>query len=367
MKSKIINRTTEIRVEYQLMESPPKADLVSANSCSLLIVDHEPYTLGSLSAVLADRYDLATARSAEVAREVFQRRRIDMILANQKMPGESGVELLEWVQKFSPLTVRLLMAEYAQQEDAIEAVNRGKVYHYLLKPYRIEELQQVLQAAAEKVALQRNRAQLLGEMKRLNEELERQVELRTRELQAANHLLQQRLRELETLALTDPLTGLPNRRAIDDIARVELRRHARYGSPVALGVIDADNFRDINRQYLLPGGDQALIHLAKTLTSSLRTVDSVGRIGGEEFLVVAPETGTEGAAVLAERIRANVESRPASYKGQSIPLTVSIGFAAAESGIPAEFEQIKHTAAAALGEAKALGRNRCIVRSLTPG
>ena len=101
--------------------------------------------------------------------------------------------------------------------------------------------------------------------------------------------------------------------------------------------------------------------LPRTVAGSLRTVDTIGRIGGDEFLVVAPETGTEGARVLAERIRANVASKPASYQGVAILVTVSVGFAAAEAGIPAEIDQIKHAAAAALGEAKAMGRNQCVV------
>src|SRR5215470_16368331 len=112
---------------------------------------------------------------------------------------------------------------------------------------------------------------------------------------------------LEKLALTDPLTNLPNRRAMDRIAERELRRRDRYPSPLAIGLIDVDHFKEINARYLLPGGDKVLVDLAKALTSSLRTVDFLGRIGGEEFLVIAPETNLEGTKVLGERIRSTVE------------------------------------------------------------
>jgi diguanylate cyclase (GGDEF)-like protein len=207
----------------------------------------------------------------------------------------------------------------------------------------------------------------VGELQRVNLELEERVQARTRELEEANHLLQQRTRELEMLALTDPLTGLLNRRAIDDVARSELKRHARYPrSSLAMGIIDADHFREINRRYLLPGGDQVLVGLAKTLTGSLRTVDSVGRIGGEEFLVLAPETTLDGTRVLAERIRTTVEQARVTYQEEDIRVTVSIGFAVAEAGIPAEYDQMKHVAAACLAEAKAAGRNCCVVRALPP-
>jgi diguanylate cyclase (GGDEF)-like protein len=258
------------------------------------------------------------------------------------------------------------MTGYAELEDAVEAINRGQVYYYLLKPWRTDELQTILRNAAEKFQLERSREQLLEELRQLNAQLEQRVAERTRELAEANTMLEHRTRELETLALTDPLTGLLNRRAIDDIARTELRRHARYRSPLALGLIDADHFREINHRYLLPGGDQVLIDLARTLTGSLRTVDSVGRIGGEEFLVVAPETAVEGAGALAERIRATVEQTRITYNEETIAVTVSIGFAVAEVGVATDYDQMKHVAASALAEAKAAGRNRCVVRAVPP-
>jgi diguanylate cyclase len=339
--------------------------LVSTRKCSLLVVDDEPYILPTLSALLANSFDVITADSADAAQQVFAARDVDLILTDQRMPRMTGIQLLEWVRECSPKTVRLLMTGYAELEDAVEAINRGQVYYYLLKPWRTEELQQILRNAAEKFELERNRDQLLEELRRLNLELEKRVADRTRELEEANHLLQQRTRELEMLALTDPLTALLNRRAIDDVARSELRRHARYRSPLALGVIDADHFREINRRYLLPGGDVVLVGLARILTSSLRTVDSVGRIGGEEFLVVAPETSHDGAVGLAERIRSTVEGARFAYQDQSIEVTVSVGFAVAEAGSTADYDQMKHLASAALSEAKAAGRNRCVVRALS--
>jgi diguanylate cyclase (GGDEF)-like protein len=152
---------------------------------------------------------------------------------------------------------------------------------------------------------------------------------------------------------------------MDRLAESEIRRRARYPSALAVGIIDADHFKEINNRFLLPGGDQVLIELSKTLTASLRTVDSVGRIGGEEFLVVAPETSTEGAASLGERIRSAVETSHYLYKGEHIKVTVSGGFAVAEASIASDYDQLKHYAAAALAEAKAKGRNRMVIRSLT--
>jgi diguanylate cyclase (GGDEF)-like protein len=339
---------------------------VSAQKCSLLVVDDEPYILPTLAALLAADFEVLTVDSADAAQEVFARRPIDLILTDQKMPRRTGVQLLEWVRDHYPRTVRLLMTGYAELEDAVDAINRGHVYYYLLKPWRTEELQQVLRNAAEKFNLEQNRDQLLEELRQLNQDLEKRVAERTRELEEANHLLQQRTRELERLALTDPLTGLFNRRAMDELARFELKRHARYPSPLTLGFIDVDNFKRINTDHLLTGGDEVLRGLARILTSSLREVDSVGRVGGEEFLVIARETNEDGAHRLAERIRSTVADTAIDYHGQAITITVSLGLAVADVGVPAEYQEMNEVAASALNYAKKMGRNRFEVRRLQP-
>ena len=334
--------------------------------CSLLVVDDEPYILATLSSLLAENYDVLTADTAEAAQGLFAQRDIDLVLTDQRMPRMSGVQLLEWVRAHHPRTVRLLMTGFAELEEAVEAINRAQVFRYLFKPWRAEELQEVLQSAARTFLLERANEQLLKELRTLNQELEQRVQQRTRELEEANFDLDQKNKMLEKLALTDPLTGLPNRRAMDRLAERELRRRDRYPSPLSVGLIDVDHFKQINCQYLLPGGDKVLVDLARCLAGSLRGVDFIGRIGGEEFLVIAPETNMEGANVLGERIRTTVEGTLFSYKEALIPVTVSLGFAVAEGNVPADYEQMKHIAAAALAEAKVKGRNRCIFHSLTP-
>lgn len=347
---------------------------MNAYKSSLLVVDDEAHILNTLSALLASDFEVLTANSAEAARQLFQHRTIDIILTDQRMPGISGVQLLEWVRQESPRTMRLLMTGFAELHDAIDAINRGRIHRYLAKPWRAEELLDVLRGVSQHLLLERRNEELLRELKRVNTELasanaelEARVSERTEELEDKNRLLQQRNQMLEKLALTDPLTSLNNRRAMDRLAELETRRRARYPSyprPLALGLIDADHFREINRRYLLPGGDQVLINLGKVLTASLRAVDQVGRIGGEEFMVLAPETNLDGAVALAERIRSAVEAAIFTYKDQSIRVTVSVGFAVAETGAAADYDQLKHVAAAALSEAKQGGRNRCVIQAV---
>jgi diguanylate cyclase (GGDEF)-like protein len=328
----------------------------------LLVVDDEPYILATLNAILNADYEVVSAESAEAAQEIFRRRPIDILLTDQKMPHLSGVQLLEWVRLNYPRTVRLLMTGYSELEEAVAAINRGQVFHYLFKPWRTEELLQTLHSAAHTFRLQRDNAQLLEELLRLNQELEQRVKQRTRELEEANAELEKKNHLLEKLALTDPLTGLANLRAIKELAEKELRRRERHPSPLALGVIDIDHFKDINSRYLLSGGDQVLIDLAKVLTNTLRTssVDILGRIGGEEFLVIAPQTDMEGARALGERMRATVEETRFCYNDEPIRVTISIGFAVSGAGEQVDYQHLKHVADQALNQAKRTGRNRCV-------
>jgi diguanylate cyclase (GGDEF)-like protein len=105
--------------------------------------------------------------------------------------------------------------------------------------------------------------------------------------------------------------------------------------------------------------------MARTFQKTIRGTDAVGRVGGEEFLLIAPDTDLAGAEVLAERLRAEVEGMDARHHGNHIPVTISGGFAVAESGTSVQYDHLRELAAAALAEAKAAGRNRCVVKVYT--
>jgi len=343
--------------------------MVGRYKCSLLVVDDEPSILDTLKILLTPEFDVLTADCATAAQQIIAGREIDIILSDQKMPRISGVQLLEWVKINSPRTIRLMMTGFAELEETINAINKGQVFRFLLKPWQSEHLQDVLRTAAKTFILERSHEQLLDELRQVNEklnsmnmELENRVAERTKALEEAYHELEHKNKMLEKLALTDPLTNLPNRRAMDRLAERELRRRDRYPGPMTVGMIDVDHFKAINDRYLLPGGDKVLIDLARCLNQSVRTVDFLGRIGGEEFMVIAPETDMDGAIVLGERIRTAVESATFSYKDETIPVRVSIGFAVADAGVPTDYETIKHLAADALSEAKKTGRNKCVYR-----
>ena len=153
---------------------------------------------------------------------------------------------------------------------------------------------------------------------------------------------------------------------MDRLAKNELLRRARTPAPLALGLVDADFFKNINTRYLLPGGDHVLTWLGQTLVNSVRTIDTVGRVGGEEFMIVAPDTNFEGAEILAERIRKTVELGETEYKGETINITVSVGVVVADAKTLVGYDQMRFAASAALSDAKKNGRNCCVVRNCPP-
>jgi len=130
-------------------------------------------------------------------------------------------------------------------------------------------------------------------------------------------------------------------------------------------LIDVDHFKDVNTNFLHPGGDHTLIWLAGVLQNSIRALDSLGRVGGEEFQVIAPNTDTTGAMVLAERLRENVASGSTIYNGNTVLITISLGVAVIESSLLVAYDELRECAAKALKEAKDAGRNCCVVRQYT--
>ncbi|WP_228152831.1 sensor domain-containing diguanylate cyclase [Marinobacter guineae] len=134
--------------------------------------------------------------------------------------------------------------------------------------------------------------------------------------------------ELEELATRDPLTGLFNRREMSKVLEEELERARRYQRPMALLWIDFDHFKDVNDTYGHAAGDSVLRSVSRLLLGSVRSVDSVGRFGGEEFVIVLPEMDLDEARDTAERLRRRVVEAPQPLgDGNTVPLTISVGVA----------------------------------------
>ncbi|HJZ22424.1 MAG TPA: GGDEF domain-containing protein, partial [Bradyrhizobium sp.] len=176
---------------------------------------------------------------------------------------------------------------------------------------------------------------------------------------------EQNFADLKVLATTDGLTGLYNRRHFEAVARTEWRRSQRYIRPLSLLVIDADHFKSINDRFGHDVGDSVLKTIAGICQSSKRDSDSAGRLGGEEFAVLLPETGEAAARTVAERLCQMVRECSPSAGEEKISVTVSIGVATATlsmSGIGALMKR----ADAAMYEAKRSGRDRVVAAQVAP-
>ena len=155
----------------------------------------------------------------------------------------------------------------------------------------------------------------------------------------------------------DALTGLSNRRAIMAELANRFQLAVRYGRPLAVVLCDLDRFKDVNDTYGHPAGDAVLRSFAEVVAQSFREPDLVGRIGGEEFLVLLPETELEGARVGAERLRRALEATPVDIGDRLVQVTCSLGVASRREDDP-EAGALVGRADAALYKAKAAGRNR---------
>jgi diguanylate cyclase (GGDEF)-like protein len=164
-------------------------------------------------------------------------------------------------------------------------------------------------------------------------------------------------RELHLLARVDSLTGVKNRLALTETATQLLSQAGRAGRPLGVLMIDADHFKSVNDRFGHGGGDKVLLALVGSIRATLRASNVIGRIGGEEFVVLAPDTGLEQALVLAERIRETVETTPLLVDGHLLQLTVSIGAVVAAPG-EHDVKGLLQRADAALYAAKRAGRNR---------
>lgn len=179
------------------------------------------------------------------------------------------------------------------------------------------------------------------------------------ERKRAEEALQRANRQLEQLALHDPLTGLANRRKFVERFTYEIARADRFRMPPSLLMIDVDHFKAINDQHGHLAGDACLRSLAARLAESVRAIDLVARFGGEEFVALLPETSMDQSLIAAERIRSKVEAQPVDI-GEGTPavaITISVGAASAADATPT-LDEILARADEAVYSAKRAGRNQ---------
>lgn len=316
----------------------------------ILLVDDEPENLNALKRTLGDKFHCVGVTNGVEALSLIEKEDFAVIVSDQKMPQMLGVDLLAEAAKKKPLATRVILTAHTEVSDILRAINRAEIYRYILKPWENQELISVMQQAAERHQLLKENQNLIAELKNLNLDLEKAVEKRTLELKLANE-------RLSELAMTDPLTNLLNKRAFSKKLLDEVDRSSRYHHPLTVAMIDVDHFKHFNDTEGHVLGDEALKKISQVFLGNLRKSDSVGRFGGEEFIIMMPETKLQSGLEICERLRSSIEQEKFQGREKASYLTISVGLSVfPEAGETAE--SLITSADRALYEAKQSGRNR---------
>lgn len=306
----------------------------------ILVVDDTPTNVILLSKALQKNgYEVLTARDGFIALDQVRAGQPDLILLDIMMPGRDGMEVCRML-KADPQTAAIpvvFVTAHSDPDQIVHALSIGGC-DYIAKPFIISE---VLARVSAHLRLRRTERELI----RRNEELER----------LSSQLAEMNV-ELARLTRTDPLTGLLNRRAWQECLTLEHERCARHGGKYSLMMIDVDHFKAYNDHQGHLAGDECLQRVAGAIPPACRSIDLIGRYGGEEFIVLAPETNLEGVQALSERVRQAVWdlSIPHPLSRTADRITVSIGTASSDRS---QWEQVVHDADEALYAAKQSGRN----------
>ncbi len=302
----------------------------------ILIVDDTPENLEIAGSILArDHYDIYIADNGQMALDLARNNVFDLILLDIMMPGLDGLATCEQLKKIP--TSRDVPVVFLSARAEIDSVVKGfamGAVDYVRKPFNPVEL------------LARVRTHV--ELRQFRE----QVEIKNMELERA-------LAYARSLARTDELTGLLNRREINALVEYEIVRAERNKREFAIVIADIDFFKVINDVHGHLVGDSVLQEIARLLSQNVRAQDFVSRWGGEEFLLLLPETNAEEAMDLANRLRLAVGSYPFNGNDSIFYTTMSFGVCGHEAGIT--LTALLDKADKALYQGKNSGRNKVVL------
>ena len=314
---------------------------------NILVADDEVAIRELVGEILeAEGHVITLAEDGEDALSKFKRSWHEIVFSDFRMPKMNGIELLDAIKEINANTQFVIMTSHGSMENSIEALKNG-AFDYILKPF--EDLDVVMNAANRAMANLsgiRRQEYLLSTLTRQNEELDTQG------------------KEFREMAIRDGLTGLFNYSYVKQRLDEEFDRSVRFGRELSVLFMDLDHFKFFNDAHGHQAGDEVLRILAGLMTQALRESDTLARWGGEEFVVVSPETNQEDACTLAERIRKSVagHSFPNAAQQPLGMVSLSIGIATRSNGT-ASPEKLLRFADEAMYCAKDSGRNRAVLYS----
>ncbi|MAB80988.1 MAG: hypothetical protein CMJ89_16705 [Planctomycetes bacterium] len=329
-----------VSIEKSSLKRGGVSTLLKEGRLRVLAVDDHEISLRLLVAHLeGDGYEVKTARNGKEALEVNKKWAPQMVITDWMMPEMDGLELCQHLRATEAgRKLYILVLTGRDEEDHIVEVFEAGADDYIEKTGKFKLLLARTRPGLRVIKLQEENEQHLQDKQRKNAKLE---------------IAKRRLKDA---AMTDSLTELPNRRSAIKRLEKEWADSSRTRGPLAAIILDIDHFKAVNDNYGHDIGDAMLWSTAQAINRSLRRGDTCARIGGEEFLVICPNTTLEGAKQLAERIRVAVEENEVTRPGFTGSVTVSLGVGYRAQGI-LSIDQLIKMADNAVYQAKRSGRN----------
>lgn len=321
------------------------------SSLRLLLVEDDPDTAFLLAEALQDYFGVGCVQTCSTVAEGKDAdvSRIDMVLSDINLPDGSGLDLLDHFLRVRPdLPVVLVTAEGVLENAAI-AIRRG-AYDYIVKAG--DYLFTIPLIVEKNMAIWRTKQE--------NRHLQAQLTQTLEEVRVKNNQLEEAVRQLETMAATDPLTGLSNRRSFEQSLERCFAEAVRYGHDLACVMIDLDNFKLINDTLGHQAGDHLLRKAAGILEAQCRRSDVAGRLGGDEFVLLLPQADATTASQVARRVSDEFNATVRAMVGAS-PIAgqvgLSMGVASLQLSRPTGTAQMLAHADQALYQAKQAGKS----------
>ena len=299
----------------------------------ILVVDDDATTRARLAFLLRrNGFSVEMAEDGERAWDRLEYKHFSLVVTDWAMPRLDGISLCKRIRaaQYPDYTYIILLTGHSEKSEVTRGLEAG-ADDYITKPFDSGELLARLRVGLRILSMQRR--------------------------------MQAQQRQLEELASLDGLTGVLNRRALE--ARLhEAYSHARRRKhPMSIAMLDLDHFKKVNDTHGHQAGDFVLQEVARRMKEVTRDYDSVGRYGGEEFMVVLTDASIEAGRIAAERIRRRICTDPVHTEHITIQVTASVGVATARHDMELAASQLVSAADACLYEAKRTGRNRVVVRA----
>ena len=295
---------------------------------SILVVEDDPGIARLVDQLMRlEGLEVRVAGTLSEARSLLAAALSDLVILDRQLPDGDGLDLARELRSGDERLNKYVVMLTAQADETskLEAFDLG-ADDYVTKPFDTGELRARVRAGLRLVRLQRA-------------------------LMEANQ-------RLEVMSLTDPVTGIANRRAFDETLDRAFALAVRHDRPLSVVIADIDHFKAVNDTWGHPAGDAALRDIAARISSVLRKSDSLARLGGEEFAVVLPETALGEAVQVAEKIRTAVAAEPFHSTPRPLRLTMSVGVASVPHSKFERGDELLGWADRALYRAKNRGRNR---------